>query len=270
MPFTTGIAPTAEISAQPMTVDYTREEVTAATSVQAPVPLPAALKRHDIASQEAFVMPSINAQAWEFCKAISHSSLLPANLRSTKDHDTTGDLYLMLETAKSLEMNFIQAINGLYCLPDARPAMYVSTMRALVLRAGGVFTKEEFDEQTQTAVCIVVRNGTAYTGKFSVQDAVNRGKMIINANGIPEGVVTRNGKPSPWRQDYRNMCAVRACGRACQKGFADVLMGLSSAEEVRDFVELAPAPIASIKTELPTNNDNQAALQAALLPNDNQ
>lgn len=262
MPFTSGMNPTSELAPlpTPVTVDYTKE-------VAAPAPLPAALKKQEVVTT-AFEMPVINEKAWEFCKAISHSSLLPANFRATKDHDTTGDIYLMLETAKSLEMNFIQAINGLYCLPDARPAMYVSTMRALVLRAGGVFTKEEFDEQTQTAVCVVVRNGTPYTGKFSVQDAVNRGKMIINANGIPEGVVTRNGKPSPWRQDYRNMCAVRACGRACQKGFADVLMGLSSAEEVRDFSEYAsPAPAIQVQAQLPENN--QSALQAALLPKEN-
>ena len=267
MPFSMGQNPTEELSPlpQPLTVDFTREQEKAA-------PLPAALKRHDVAvTAESFQMPCINEKAWEFCKAISHSSLLPANLRSTKDHDTTGDLYLMLETARSLEMNFIQAINGLYCLPDARPAMYVSTMRALVLRAGGVFTVEEFDEQKQVAICTVLRNGVPYTGKFSVQDAINRGKMIVNANGIAEGTVSRNGKPSPWRQDYRNMCAVRACGRACQKGFADVLMGLSSAEEVRDLIEVPALDMPSVPRVLPpTSNNNQAALQAALLPNDNQ
>lgn len=266
MPFSMGQNPTEELSSlpQPLTVDFTKEQEKAA-------PLPTALKRQVIKTVERFQMPCIIEEAWEFCKRISYSTLVPINLRSTKDHDTTGDLYLLLEMARSLDMNFIQAINGLYCLPDARPAMYVSTMRALVLRAGGVFTVEEFDEQKQVAICTVLRNGVAYTGKFSVQDAINRGKMIINANGVPEGTVTRNGKPSPWRQDYRNMCAVRACGRACQKGFADVLMGLSSAEEVRDLIEVPALDMPPVPRVLPPKaNNNQAALQAALLPNDNQ
>lgn len=262
MSFTMGKEPTAEFAdPRTLTVDYAAQE-------SAPAPLPTALKKQEVAVINRFEMPCIIEKAWEYCKALSHSFMLPANLRTTKDHDTTGDLYLILEMARSLDMSFIAAINGIYCLPDARPALYVSTKRALVLRAGGHFINEDFDENTQTAFCTAVRNGVHYTGKFSVQDAINRGKMIINPNGVAEGVFTRNGKPSPWRQDYRHMCAIRACGRACDLGFADVLLGLSSAEDVRDFEVQVPALPKSTKMELPPAMQNQD-LQAALIPNNN-
>lgn len=223
-------------------------------------PVPTALRRDPM-------IPEISDKAWEFCARLSKSALLPETLRSTPDHDTTGDLYMMMMLGQSLDMGFIQTVMGVYCLPGARPALYTSTKRAIVMRAGGKFTADYFDEKTQTAICTVVRDGVAYTGRFSVQDAINRGKMFIGSDGKPQGIASKSGKPSPWRQDYRHMCGVRACGRACDLAYPDALMGLGSLEDMQDFqgVTINAAPVTE-PAPAPALPNGQPDLQAALKP----
>ena len=268
MPFTANMNPVEPVQAMPVqatpimrpVTPIAQVEIKTAAPVQAPAPV----------APVAASMPVLDEKAWEFCSKISHSQMLPAALRSTKDHDTTGDLYLICLEGHALGMNFIQAVTGFYCLPDQRPALYTQTKRALVMKAGGKFIQEEFDEQNGVAICVIRRDGIDYKGTFSVQDGINRGKLYIDGQGQVQGTVSRNGKATPWATDWRNMCAVRACSRACDKAYPDILMGLSSAEDVQDFntpVEPIPTPLPKAKKakKAEVETDKAPDLEAAII-----
>lgn len=182
------------------------------------------------------LMPEICEKSWNFCKAMSKSKLLPMQLQATADHDTTADIYMICGLGHSLGLDFFQAINGIYCLPGALPALYVRAKRALVLRAGGVFKTETVDLKQGIATCVISRAGVDYTGTFTVADAIRRGKLYKDERGQIKACLTKSGKASPWA-DWPVMLLNRAVGRACDKGFADVLLGLSSAEDIQDVFQ---------------------------------
>ena len=104
--------------------------------------------------------PEINDKAWDFCNKISRSNLIPESIRSTATADHTAEVYLMMLTGKELGFTFMQTLSALYILPGAtQPALYTKAKRALVLRAGGVFEKEDWDQKTLRATVVINRNG---------------------------------------------------------------------------------------------------------------
>lgn len=195
----------------------------------------------------AVELPSINEKAWDFCSKISRSLLVPENIRTTDAADHTADLYALMSLGNSLGFNLMQTLQGVYILPGtARPSLYTSAKRALVLKHGGIFEKEEFDEATQTAIVTINRKGQKITRTFSVLQACAMGKMFRDpTDGQYKGCVTKNGKQSPWAMDYRNMCLTRAVSRCCDAAYPDVLMGLPSYEDAVDAI------VQSVTTELP-------------------
>jgi hypothetical protein len=71
------------------------------------------------------------------------------------------------------------------------------------------------------AVCTVKRKGEPEQSRtFSVDDAKKAGLW---------------GKSGPWTQYPKRMLQMRARGFACRDVFADVLRGISVAEEVQDY-----------------------------------
>lgn len=198
-------------------------------------------------------MPTINEKAWDFCSKISHSLLVPENIRSTETSDHTADLYALMSLGSSLGFNLMQTLQGVYILPgSARPSLYTSAKRALVLKHGGVFEREDFDEATQTAFVTINRNGQRITRSFSVLQACAMGKMYRDPNdGQYKGCQTKNGKSSPWAMDYRNMCLIRAVSRCCDAAYPDILMGLPSYEDAIDsqYQPVEELPVIQPKTE---------------------
>ena len=105
--------------------------------------------------------------------------------------------------------------------------------------------EESFDEETNTAYCLVKRKGESeYKVSFSEVDARKAGLW---------------GKSGPWTTYPKRMLQMRARGFALRDKFADVLGGLITAEEARDI----PTDDNAIKTvreenkaELDTNNSS--------------
>ncbi len=89
------------------------------------------------------------------------------------------------------------------------------------------------------------------------------GRMYQDPNdGQYKGCVTKNGKPSPWAMDYRNMCLTRAVSRACDAAYPDVLMGLPSYEDTVDYsqpVEVVQTVSANTETLSETGINPQLA-----------
>lgn len=210
--------------------------------------------------------PEINDKAWDFCNKISRSNLIPESIRSTATADHTAEVYLMMLTGKELGFTFMQTLSALYILPGAtQPALYTKAKRALVLRAGGVFEKEDWDQKTLRATVVINRNGQRIERSFGADEAISMRKAFKTPDGIVHGAVTAKGAPTPWAQDFRGMCMTRAIARACDAAYPDVLLGLPSVEDLKDTQTYGEAPVQTVvesKAELPQAEINPALATA--------
>lgn len=210
--------------------------------------------------------PEINDKAWDFCNKISRSNLIPESIRSTATADHTAEVYLMMLTGKELGFTFMQTLSALYILPGAtQPALYTKAKRALVLRAGGVFEKEDWDQKTLRATVVINRNGQRIKRSFGADEAISMRKAFKTPDGIVHGAVTAKGAPTPWAQDFRGMCMTRAIARACDAAYPDVLLGLPSVEDLKDTQTYGEAPVQTVvesKAELPQAEINPAVATA--------
>lgn len=210
--------------------------------------------------------PEINDKAWDFCNKISRSNLIPESIRSTATADHTAEVYLMMLTGKELGFTFMQTLSALYILPGAtQPALYTKAKRALVLRAGGVFEKEDWDQKTLRATVVINRNGQRIERSFGADEAISMRKAFKTPDGIVHGAVTTKGAPTPWAQDFRGMCMTRAIARACDAAYPDVLLGLPSVEDLKDTQTYGEAPVQTVvesKAELPQAEINPAVATA--------
>ena len=210
--------------------------------------------------------PEINDKAWDFCNKISRSNLIPESIRSTATTDHTAEVYLMMLTGKELGFTFMQTLSALYILPGAtQPALYTKAKRALVLRAGGVFEKEDWDQKTLRATVVINRNGQRIERSFGADEAISMRKAFKTPDGIVHGAVTAKGAPTPWAQDFRGMCMTRAIARACDAAYPDVLLGLPSVEDLKDTQTYGETPVQTVvesKAELPQAEINPAVATA--------
>lgn len=210
--------------------------------------------------------PEINDKAWDFCNKISRSNLIPESIRSTATADHTAEVYLMMLTGKELGFTFMQTLSALYILPGAtQPALYTKAKRALVLRAGGVFEKEDWDQKTLRATVVINRNGQRIERSFGADEAISMRKAFKTPDGTVHGAVTAKGAPTPWAQDFRGMCMTRAIARACDAAYPDVLLGLPSVEDLKDTQTFGEAPVQTVvesKAELPQAEINPAVATA--------
>lgn len=210
--------------------------------------------------------PEINDKAWNFCNKISRSNLIPESIRSTATADHTAEVYLMMLTGKELGFTFMQTLSALYILPGAtQPALYTKAKRALVLRAGGVFEKEDWDQKTLRATVVINRNGQRIERSFGADEAISMRKAFKTPDGTVHGAVTAKGAPTPWAQDFRGMCMTRAIARACDAAYPDVLLGLPSVEDLKDTQTYGEAPVQTVvesKAELPQAEINPAVATA--------
>ena len=210
--------------------------------------------------------PEINDKAWDFCNKISRSNLIPESIRSTATADHTAEVYLMMLTGKELGFTFMKTLSALYILPGAtQPALYTKAKRALVLRAGGVFEKEDWDQKTLRATVVINRNGQRIERSFGADEAISMRKAFKTPDGIVHGAVTAKGAPTPWAQDFRGMCMTRAIARACDAAYPDVLLGLPSVEDLKDTQTYGETPVQTVvesKAELPQAEINPAVATA--------
>lgn len=94
--------------------------------------------------------------------------------------------------------------------------------------------------------CMAVRRGIAspITHTFTLEDAQAAGLL---------------GKDGPWQQYRSRMLQMRARAWTLRAGFADVLRGLSFAEEAQDIIDVTAAPV---RKEAERPRRSKAALDA--------
>lgn len=177
----------------------------------------------------------------EFARNVSHSRFLPPELRSTKDYDSTYDILMFQVTALSMGLNPVSSLFSkmLYIMPDARGglsvAMWTSGKLALAAQHGCV-VHSYYDAKTAVGVCEVQRGNAVFKATYTAQEAIIAGKMYIE-----DGRLYGYAK-SAWEKYWPTMLIRRAQSRALEQAIPDVLLGLASAEEAREWQEVTPIP----------------------------
>ena len=168
------------------------------------------------------LQPASFGELMQFAELISKSTLAPKDYRGNP-----GNCVVAIQLGAAVGLQPMQALQGI-AVVAGKPSLYGDAFLA-VIQASEHFQDmhEDFDVETGTAICTMHRKGRSpVTRTFSMDDA-DRANL--------------SGKAGPWKEYPRRMCAMRARAWAGRDLFADVLMGLQSAEEMEDI----PAPIAA-------------------------
>ncbi len=164
--------------------------------------------------EETFgLTPKTLDQALELAKILADSDLVPKDYKG-KPGNVLAAVQMGAEVglAPMAAMQNIAVING-------RPCMWGDAMLGLV-KQSAIYEniREEFQDESMTAICTVKRRGeSAITRTFSQADALKAGLWK---------------KEGPWQQYPRRMLQMRARSWALRDAFPDVLKGLYVREEI--------------------------------------
>lgn len=189
----------------------------------------------------AGIIPRDITEAWRLSEAIVGAGMVPASyevkappgmtdaewMLSSEGHKAV-TAKIMIGIMKGLEVGLppITALSTIAVINN-RPSIWGDGATALLQDSGRVeWMRERMEgrplEDDWTAICEIKRKGQeeVYARTFSVADAKRGGLW---------------GKKGPWVSYPQRMLQMRARSWAMRDGFADVLSGLSIAEEVQDI-----------------------------------
>lgn len=189
-------------------------------------------------AKPAPIVPTTFEDCYRFGKLLAVSGLVPRDYIDKPEACTVALMQgLELGLSPMAAIQSIAVING-------RPSLWGDGVLA-VIRASGLMEWIKETHDGETAICRVKRKGEKATieRRFSQDDAKRA------------GLATKTG---PWTQYPGRMRAMRARAWALRDGFADVLKGMSVAEEVADTLPMKditparePAPLLDIPDDIP-------------------
>lgn len=150
-------------------------------------------------------------------------ALVPYQMRGN-----TGDMYLLMQIAKHLNIPFITALRGLSFIgdKDVKPAMTAQLMSALVRNAGHTL-REQWDAETNTATATLIRKDDPSFEHVAVWD-----EEKARVAGLWESTPT-------WVQYPKAMLTARAMSEVCRHAASEVLLGFSYVPEEFQTAESA-------------------------------
>lgn len=150
-------------------------------------------------------------------------ALVPYQMRGN-----TGDMYLLMQIAKHLNIPFITALRGLSFIgdKDVKPAMTAQLMSALVRNAGHTL-REQWDAETNTATATLIRNDDPSFEHVAIWD-----EEKARVAGLWESTPT-------WVQYPKAMLTARAMSEVCRHAASEVLLGFSYVPEEFQTAESA-------------------------------
>jgi hypothetical protein len=157
-------------------------------------------------------LPTTKDDAWKMSESFSKSAFCPAAYRGKP-----ADVYLAMAYGAQIGLNPLLAIQNI-AVVNGKPSVYGDALTAI---AQGHHETEEYEDGYKddgSAYCKIVRKGRTIYREFSEADAKRAGLWGRNT----------------WAQYPGRMLLWRARGWAIRDAFADVLMGLWSAEEAMD------------------------------------
>lgn len=142
-------------------------------------------------------------------------TLIPYQMRGN-----AGDMYLLMQIAKHLNVPFITALRGLSFIgdKDVKPAMSAQLMSALVRNAGHTL-REQWDPETNTATAVIIRKDDPQFEHVAVWD-----EEKARVAGLWESTPT-------WMQYPKAMLTARAMSEVCRHAASEVLLGFSYVPE---------------------------------------
>lgn len=142
-------------------------------------------------------------------------ALIPYQMRGN-----AGDMYLLMQIAKHLNVPFITALRGLSFIgdKDVKPAMSAQLMSALVRNAGHTL-REQWDPETNTATAVIIRKDDPQFEHVAVWD-----EEKARVAGLWESTPT-------WMQYPKAMLTARAMSEVCRHAASEVLLGFSYVPE---------------------------------------
>ena len=150
-------------------------------------------------------------------------ALVPYQMRGN-----TGDMYLLMQIAKHLNVPFVTALRGLSFIgdKDVKPAMTAQLMSALVRNAGHTL-REQWDAETNTATATIIRKDDPSFEHVAVWD-----EEKARVAGLWESTPT-------WVQYPKAMLTARAMSEVCRHAASEVLLGFSYVPEEFQTAESA-------------------------------
>lgn len=191
-----------------------------------------------LTTQQTFSLSPQNlTEAMQLAELMANSEMVPKDFRGKP-----GNVLVAVQMGAEVGLAPMQAIQNIGVI-NGRPCLWGDAIKAVILASPLCEKFEEtFDEQSMTAwVTVKRKNHAERTVKFSQADAQAAGLW---------------GKSGPWQQYPKRMLQMRARGFSARDEFADVLKGLSVAEEVQDYQIKDVTPVQEKKTELlPSNSE---------------
>jgi hypothetical protein len=169
--------------------------------------------------------------AYRFSKMVAASEFAPKDFRGKPE-----SCMLAIQHGSEVGLSPMQSLQSIAVI-NGRPTIWGDAALALVQASAVcefVYETVEGDGEKMEAVCQAKRRGYAKptTVTFSVTDAKKAGLW---------------GKAGPWTQYPKRMLQLRARGFALRDAFPDVLRGLVTAEEARDYHDTeTPAAVAEV------------------------
>ncbi len=198
---------------------------------------------------EGFLKPTNVNEALQIAEWLSKSSMVPDEYKGKPEN-----ILVAMEMGFEVGLGAMQSLQNISVI-GSRPSIWGDAMLALVLGSGLCDDiKETFDDNTNTAHCMVQRKGMPdpHHSKYSFDDAKLAGLI--------------GGKSYVWKSNPKRMCQMRARGFALRDTFPDVLKGLAKLpltdeRNVRDITP-APDPVKFDKTtgEIEETEDTEPSL----------
>ena len=211
-PKTSGAQPVAKKAASKTRTAKTVEKAEETTTISHEMPGYKALSEEEMRRDMAEA--GIYAQA---------HALVPYQMRGNM-----GDMYLLMQIAKHLNIPFVTALRGLSFIgdKDVKPAMTAQLMSALVRNAGHTL-REQWDAETNTATAILIHKDDLSFEHVAVWD-----EEKARVAGLWESTPT-------WVQYPKAMLTARAMSEVCRHAASEVLLGFSYVPEEFQTAESA-------------------------------
>ena len=167
-------------------------------------------------TQPAFSLTPRNLEeALKFADIMSKSDLVPRDFR-----DKPGNILVAIQKGLEIGLSPMAALESIAVI-NGRASLWGDALLGLVQVSPQYEWHKEAESTPTKGVCIVKRKGhEPHRVEFSIEDAKRAGLL---------------GKSGPWQQYTARMLTLRARAFALRDKFADVLKGLSMAEEALDI-----------------------------------
>lgn len=185
----------------------------------------------EMSVRPGFMNPASVKEGMELAQWIAKSDLAPKDYK-----DKPQNVLIAMQMGLEVGLSPMQAIQNIAVI-NGRPSIWGDSMLAICQAHRDFESNDENESDDKQGVCVVKRRGMeAQRRVFTIDDAKRAGLW---------------GKQGPWQTAPARMLKLRARAFALRDTFADALRGLSSAEEMKDFVETSAASPAAPAMSMP-------------------